>query len=836
MKKIIRIMVFCMVFAVLASSIASAADKVSEELFTESKLIGLADEKDVFEPFAEKEELSEEEKTSIMLDYETVYRDAFFEHMKKDGTVQDANTEQRANEDGIEKGGMQLLASNYYGGVSTVIPTYTFVTDRNVMNVSYSDDGDFVFYDYYLVSDEFLDYMYYLIDYHGWTLYQREVSSNSSYVVYYLTKGYDMIALAEDFVYDRAIVMLPTANISATSVLLNTASRSMVVGNQYTLDATVHPLNASNQNITWSSSNSNVASVSTDGKVVARAAGSATITARTSNGRTAYCYITVSAFVRKNYPDTTIPTFSCVTGKAETNCLISDGLVWREYGLDWESHTDYEAYLILKDGWECIDEEWATDYSYFMATYEKNGFRMFVVADFENETSNIVYPEVVLPTGISLNITGRTMIVGNQYGIEATVSPSHATDRSVTWTSSNSTVATVDSYGVVTAKAAGSATITAKTTNGKTATCYITVKEFILKYYPDTTIPTFTCVTGVGATRHYEEGGFVIYNYPLDVEHCITYNGYLNTNGWVAIDDDDYNVLTFQKDGVEVTEIIDRESNLVSITYPIPYIMETAVTLNSTSRTMVEGNSCTLEATVFPANATEKTITWSSSNTGVAIVDQQGVVTAKAPGTAVITARTVNGKSASCPITVSRLTLDYYVDSSIETLECVTGCGKGTYKEESNRRSYVYPFDKEIRENYKNYLVQRGNWTLVGTNNNNGQETYSIYQRDGVQVILSSNERINTFTVAYADDRIKTETYRNGDTYTTFLNDVPTNATVVFACYQDSVLKDVQEKVYQGEDFMQFSKTVECDEIKVFIITDKQNMVSEAPPETVSVQ
>ena len=95
-------------------------------------------------------------------------------------------------------------------------------------------------------------------------------------------------------------------------------------------------------------------------------------------------------------------------------------------------------------------------------TYAKeNGFK-FIALD------------VSEPTSVLLNKTSLTLDVGKSYTLTKTVSPSNAVT-SYTWSSSNTSVATVDGNGKVTAKASGTATITVKTSNGKTATCKITV-------------------------------------------------------------------------------------------------------------------------------------------------------------------------------------------------------------------------------------------------------------------------------------------------------------------------------------------------------------------------
>ena len=163
---------------------------------------------------------------------------------------------------------------------------------------------------------------------------------------------------------------------------------------------------------------------------------------------------------------------------------------------------------------------------------------------------------VVAVTGVSLSQTSVSLEVGGSVSLTATVSPSDATDKTVTWTSSNSGVASV-SGGVVSALAEGTATITA-TAGGKSAKCEVTVK------------PKVVDVTGIS--------------------------------------------------------------------------------LNKTELTLSPGGSFQLEATVSPSDATDKTVTWTSSDPSTVTVEN-GLVKAVSPGTASVTAK-AGGKSAKCEVTV----------------------------------------------------------------------------------------------------------------------------------------------------------------------------------------
>ena len=100
---------------------------------------------------------------------------------------------------------------------------------------------------------------------------------------------------------------------------------------------------------------------------------------------------------------------------------------------------------------------------------------MTITAKSHNGKTATAKITVVVPvSGVSLNRTSANVLVGGSVTIGATVSPSDASNKSVTWTSSNTSIATV-SGGKVVGKKAGTVTITAKTHNGKTATAKVTV-------------------------------------------------------------------------------------------------------------------------------------------------------------------------------------------------------------------------------------------------------------------------------------------------------------------------------------------------------------------------
>ena len=153
-----------------------------------------------------------------------------------------------------------------------------------------------------------------------------------------------------------------------------------------------------------------------------------------------------------------------------------------------------------------------------------------------------------------------------------------------------------------------------------------------------------------------------------------------------------------------------------TITVEKKLIPITEVYLDKSSATLTEGDTATLTATVLPENTTySKDVSWSSSNSAVATVDANGTVTAKSAGTAVITATTENGKTASCTVTVNKKNtytglrdvdgqLKYFNNGNIDT----TYTGFADY--EGNR---YYVSNGVVDTTYTSLILDNGNWVYV---------------------------------------------------------------------------------------------------------------------------
>ena len=266
---------------------------------------------------------------------------------------------------------------------------------------------------------------------------------------------------------------------------------------------------------------------------------------------------------------------------------------------------------------------------------------------------------VIQPTGITVSPTTLTLKEGASSTVTATVAPSNATDKTVTWTSSNASVATV-SNGTVKAVSAGTATITAKTSNGKTATVSVTVEGSVTPagdaiyfekpsswgsdvyvYIYDPANNNNTVGAQWPGNKMTLMGG--VYSYQLKSDSS-TIKILFNDNGNNQCPGHNEPGFDYKNNGLYTTSGFQK---IYSADVAV-----TSVSLNQTSVSLQKGSTATLTATVSPSNATDKTVTWTSSNTSVATVSN-GTVKAVAKGTATITATSANGKTATATVTVT---------------------------------------------------------------------------------------------------------------------------------------------------------------------------------------
>ena len=327
-----------------------------------------------------------------------------------------------------------------------------------------------------------------------------------------------------------------------------------------------------------------------------------------------------------------------------------------------------------------------------------NGFRVVRRAGTSTHVKSITLTLAaagpVAVTGVTLNKTSLTLEAGQDETLTATVAPSNADNKDVSWSSSNPSVASVDQTGKVSAISAGTAIITVTTADGnKTAICNVTVTA------PAAQIPVTaisldaTATVGIGSTIT-----LVVTYTPADANQgkAVTWT---TADAGIAIVNN--GVVTGVSAGtVAITATSTTDPSITATcNVTVEAIAVTDVSLNKSSLNLQIGGNETLTATVAPANATNKNITWESSNTAVATVNN-GKVTGVAAGTATITVTTVDGnKTATCTVTVTAGTpvpdtnLTTHVPEIYEAKEIAGGYG-GTLTVNSGNEYEVFYFCK----------------------------------------------------------------------------------------------------------------------------------------------
>ncbi len=242
-------------------------------------------------------------------------------------------------------------------------------------------------------------------------------------------------------------------------------------------------------------------------------------------------------------------------------------------------------------------------------------------------------------SGVSLNTSSLTLKVGEEETLKATIKPSDAKNKDVEWTSSDEEVATVDEFGKVVAKKAGKTTITVTTKEGNfKATCLVTVSEDKISVVGvhitgDTTVYVGKTIKLKADIRPAEA-----------TDKTVTWT---SSNKNIATVDNNGNVkgISEGKATITVTTKDGEKTDKVTITVKkeevIPTVEATGIEISGEKEVLVR-KDITLSAKVIPDNATNKKVTWESSDNGIATVDANGKVTGVKSGTVKIRAKVDN--------------------------------------------------------------------------------------------------------------------------------------------------------------------------------------------------
>ena len=389
-------------------------------------------------------------------------------------------------------------------------------------------------------------------------------------------------------------------------------------------------------NVVWTSEDPAIANVDFNGNVTGVADGETTITAASIDGKyKASCKVSVSS--------------------------VLIGMSFESPSIEMEKGTQTTLKLILTPAnLEGIELTWMTG-DPKVATVENgvvtavgNGSTSIIVSAESGINAVCTINVVTNVTGISLDSNKLSLRKGETYQFVATLLPEGASDPGLEWTSSNTDVATVNSQGVVKAIAGGSTVITAKTPNGKLATCSVTVSS---------------PVTGVSLDR--EE---IVLNINQADQLIVSILPEDASDLRIIWDSSDVSIVTVSSDGkimglkagtVEITAItLDgyfRASctvivkNLVTeITFGDPVLGDNGTPVTP-SADLELGKNMQLVPNLIPADCDIPVLTWTSSNPAVALVGADGTVVGLTAGEAIITVTSDNGVSAEFIVRVVEL-------------------------------------------------------------------------------------------------------------------------------------------------------------------------------------
>jgi uncharacterized protein YjdB len=411
-----------------------------------------------------------------------------------------------------------------------------------------------------------------------------------------------------------------------TSIYLDDAPDTIYVGDTFVLDGSVVPDNAIHQSLTWTTSDPDVASISQSGKVTALGIGTANIRAECDGE---YSVREIEVIKR--------PVTQITLKPSSLSLYINE---WRT--LEPIVNPETATYK---------DVAWSTD-SDSVATVDKNGTvnavglgecDIYATSTDDNTIIGMCEVQVIAKNVASVTVspTSKEMYLGDAFALKADVLPKDTTHPDVTWSSTDINIATVDENGGVKAVGLGTCDIKAKA-GDKTSACSIEV------------FPIDVDSVSVDLS-----------NKELKLGESFTLKATISPKNatypevtWSS--SDETVAIVDENGGVKAIGIgtcaINAESGgkYAKCSVKVEKIGVTSISLERTSNSLFEGGWFTLKAYILPDDATYPEISWTSSNSSIAKVNEVGTVQAVSAGKCTITA-TADDVSVSCSVTVNKI-------------------------------------------------------------------------------------------------------------------------------------------------------------------------------------
>ena len=469
----------------------------------------------------------------------------------------------------------------------------------------------------------------------------REIKLDKPYTAKYLRLqgivfGAYCFEIKELEVYDESTIEPEEIYLSRDNLKLKLNSETT---NHEQLEAAINPSNSYNKDLLWESSNSSVATVDENGLVNAVGIGKATITAssKVNPNIKKECNVTVAKGLDK--PDM----------KTELT-EQKDGII-----ISWNGVNDVKEYVLYRsvvDG-EKVEIYRGTSTSVMDSNLEKKSYIYYLTAiakddEYLCDSETVVSEQIKIPrrvTAVDIINDTKDIYVGNQSYVTANVSPGDATDTKVKWTSSDSSICSVDSNGKIVGLKEGTVTITATSNDNPQAYDYIVVNVK----------PNLMEKLVLDRVEDILQVGNEIKLYTTIYPSNTTYKELV----WSSSDEkvatvDENGIVKVVGQGNAIISVYAKKQPEIKTTYTLTARVD-AIKIEISDKKVVlnPGYAKILTAKVYPSDATDKKINWKSSNRYVADVEANGRVVAFKTGTTVITAYADNGKvMATCTVYV----------------------------------------------------------------------------------------------------------------------------------------------------------------------------------------
>ena len=460
-------------------------------------------------------------------------------------------------------------------------------------------------------------------------------------------------ATGSEFVLDNTTTYVTTERALVQSITLDSSTLSLIVGDTWQLNADVQPTFALTKELEWTSSNPEIATVSSNGFITATGIGTATITAAAVDGSgvKAECIVSVSGVSVKSI----VLSRTSASLKATETVPLTATVT--------PANASDKSVL-----WSSKNNEIATVDDNGVITAQSIGETVISATSVSNPEVTADCHITVVPTPvteINLNQTSVYIQVGATFQFEATILPETATNKNLRWSSGNSEVASIDANGVVTAHAIGTTTINVLAGDGSGITASATVNVI--------PTPADGIEIQTPASTQFKVGETISLTAIVSPEDA--------TDKSVVWSSDNNNIATVSTTGVvtavNVGKVNIKATNSAGLSDEItltviPTLAENIIVMPS-QLTLKVNESGALTVNITPASTTDKGVSFVSSNTEVATVDAEGKVTALSLGETVITAQTNDGSnlSASCKVTViptpvETVTISYEGSTSLQ--------------------------------------------------------------------------------------------------------------------------------------------------------------------------